>query len=164
MDLWSSLLNEAWYLLAPHKLVMPSGFGVGLRCFRTSHSASFSISSPCTAAGAAGWGQGWGGWVHILRWGTGRGGCLWIYSNIAECLGDDAIWAEDWVFLNWVGVKELDIIQVFSPLINVDEHFLDRWWVDAPGVHLGVNRAEFKEGAKWFHQVANEGGGGRGVA
>ena len=41
MDLWSSLLNEAWYLLAPHKLVMPSGFGVGLRCFHTSISSSF---------------------------------------------------------------------------------------------------------------------------
>jgi len=45
MDLWSSLLNEAWYLFTLHELVMPSGFGVGLRCFRTSHSSSFSISS-----------------------------------------------------------------------------------------------------------------------
>jgi len=109
-------------------------------------------------------GLGWEGWVRILRWGTGRGECLWIYSDVAECLKDNAIRAEDWVLLDWMGVKELDIIQVFSPLINVDKHFLDCWWVNAPGVHLGVDRAGFKEGAKWFNQVADEGGGGRGVA
>jgi len=50
------------------------------------------------------------------RWGEGRGdqhehmSCYVMFQD---------------VFLNWVSVKELDILQVFSPLINVDELLLD---------------------------------------
>ena len=106
----------------------------------------------------------WGGWVRNLRWGRGRGRCLWIYSDVTESFGDDVIWAENWILFNWMGIEELNIIQVFSPLINVDEHFPDCWRVDTPEVYLGVDSAGFKEGAEWFNQIANKGGGGRSVA